>query len=246
MMDNENMTHEEPAALARVETRKQGLAWRVVTVVVAVILIAVLAYSLWQPQLDRLPISPLAGSSAAPGQLPASEAAVQVNPDSAQAQFELANSYVNAGQWQKALTAYQKTVELDPNYQAAYANMGVVYYQLEQLDLAALQYKKALELDPGDGDVAYNLGALYLQQALVSGNTPNLDLLNQAVDQLQSAVKLDPNLTEPYFSLGVAYNALNQKEKAIQSFETFLARYKGQDARASQEAQHYLDSLRKQ
>jgi superkiller protein 3 len=181
-----------------------------------------------------------------PSQLTGPEAAAQANPDSAQAQFELGNSYVNAGEWQKALTAYQKTVELDPNYQAAYANMGVVYYQLEQLDLAALQYKKALELDPKDADVAYNLGALYLQQALINSNPPNPDLLKQAIDQLQNVVELDPNLAEPYFSLGVAYKTLNQKEKAIQAFETFLARYKGQDPHASQEAQQYLEALRKQ
>jgi hypothetical protein len=53
-------------------------------------------------------------------------------------------------------------------------------------------------------------------------------------------------LAEPYFSLGVAYKTLNQKEKAIQAFETFLARYKGQDPRASQEAQQYLEALRQQ
>lgn len=245
MMDNENVTHEEPAELARVETRKQDTGWRVIIAVAAIVIVVILAYSLTQPQTDRSSISPVVASPEVQGQLTAPEAAAQANPDSAQAQFELANSYVDAGQWQKALAAYQKTVELDPNYQAAYANMGVVYYQLGQFDLAALQYKKALELDPRDGDAAYNLGALYLQQALTNSNPPDPDLLEQAVDQLQGAVELDPNLAEPYFSLGVAYSALNQKEKAIHSFETFLARYKGQDPRASQDAQHYLETLRK-
>lgn len=245
-MDNENVIHEEPAALAHVETRKQSTGWRVIIAVMAIAIVVILAYPLLQPQTDRPSSSPVAASPEAQGQLTAPEAAAQANPDSAQVQFELGNSYVNAGQWQKALAAYQKTVELDPNYQAAYANMGVVYYQLEQLDLAALQYKKALELDPRDGEVAYNLGALYLQQALVNSNPPDPDLLKQAVDQLQSVIELDPNLAEPYFSLGVAYSVLNQKEKAIQAFETFLTRYKGQDPRASQEAQHYLDALRKQ
>jgi Tfp pilus assembly protein PilF len=180
------------------------------------------------------------------GQIVAPEATAQANPDSAQAQFELGNSYVQTGQWAKALAAYQKAVELDPNYQAAYANMGVVYYQMEQLDLAAAQYKKALELNANDGDVAYNLGALYLQQALLNSNPPNPDLLSQAIEQLEHASELDPNRAEPYFTLGVSYQALNQKEKAIQAFETFLARDTGQDARASQEAQDYLKTLRNQ
>jgi tetratricopeptide (TPR) repeat protein len=55
---------------------------------------------------------------------------------------------------------------------------------------------------------------------------------------------LNPDLAEPYFSLGVAYNALNQKEQAIEAFETFLARDTGEDPRAGQEAQRYLEALR--
>ena len=57
---------------------------------------------------------------------------------------------------------------------------------------------------------------------------------------------MNPGLAEPYFSLGVAYGALNQSEDAIQAFETFLARDSGQDPRASQEAKRYLEALRAQ
>jgi tetratricopeptide (TPR) repeat protein len=183
--------------------------------------------------------------SSTPAAFTALSATAQANPDSAQSQFDLGNAYVKAGQWQPALVAYQKVIELDPTFQGAYANMGVVYYQLGQLDLAAAQYQKALELNPNDGDVAYNLGALYLQQAL-SGGSPQPDLLNQAITQLKHATELKPDLAEPFFALGVAYKTLNQKAEAIESFETFLARYSGQDSRASQEAEQYLQLLRQQ
>jgi tetratricopeptide (TPR) repeat protein len=83
-----------------------------------------------------------------------------------------------------------------------------------------------------------------LQQALLKSNPPDSQLVKQAIDQLQQAIKLNPNLAEPYFSLGVAYNALSQKEEAIQAFETFLARNSNHNPRASQEAQRYLDTLR--
>jgi tetratricopeptide (TPR) repeat protein len=88
------------------------------------------------------------------------------------------------------------------------------------------------------------LGALYIQQALLSGDTPDPALLDQAITQLKQAAELNPDLAEPYFSLGVAYNALNQKEQAIEAFETFLARDTGEDPRAGQEAQRYLEALR--
>lgn len=245
-MNNEHAAPEESDPTASLEETKkhQGLGWRTIIAIIALITIAILAYPFIQEQLNSNPDTSAKVSPESQTLVTVPEATAQANPDSAQAQFELGNAYVQAGQWDQALAAFQKAIELDPNFQGAYANLGVVYYQLEKLDLAASQYKKALELDPNDGDVAYNLGALYLQQALLNNNPANPDLLNQAIAQLEHARELDPNLAEPYFSLGVAYNALNQKEEAIQAFETFLERDSGQDPRASQEAKRYLEALR--
>ena len=244
-MNNEHAAHEESDPTASLEeTKNQRLGGRTIIAVIALVIIAVLAYPFIQEQLNSNPNTSAKVSPESQTLVTAPEATAQANPDSAQAQFELGNAYVQAGQWDQALAAFQKAIELDPNFQGAYANLGVVYYQLEKLDLAASQYKKALELDPNDGDVAYYLGALYLQQALLNNNPANPDLLNQAIAQLEHARELDPNLAEPYFSLGVAYNALNQPEEAIQAFETFLERDSGQDPRASQEAKRYLEALR--
>lgn len=223
-----------------------GSIWRVVLVIGVLVVIAVLAYTLIQPRLalqtgGEVQVSPQAEPS-----LVGPQATAEANPDSAQAQFELGNTYARGGQWDQALAAYQKAIELDPNYQSAYANLGVVYYQLEQLDLAESQYQKALELNPDDGEVAYNLGALYLQQALLSGEQPEPARLEQAIQQLQHAAELEPDLAEPYFSLGVAYKEAGQTEQAIEAFETFLARDSARDPRANQEAQKHLDELRNQ
>jgi cytochrome c-type biogenesis protein CcmH/NrfG len=100
-----------------VETRKQGIGWRVIIAVVAIVLVVILAYPLLQPQsqTERPFVSPITTSPQVQDPLTGPEATAQADPASAQAQFELGNSYVNAGQWQMALAAYQKTVELDPN-----------------------------------------------------------------------------------------------------------------------------------
>lgn len=241
-LHEEEVLAQDPSATKK----KQDLGWRAVIAVIALTIMIVLAYSYFQEQSNSAGQTATVISPATTAQLIPPEATAQANPDSSQAQFELGNAYVEAGQWEQAQAAYQKAIELDPNYQAAYANLGVVYYQLGKLDLAALQYQKALELKPNDGEVAYNLGALYVQQALLNGNPPNQDLLNKAVVQLNHSIELNPKLAEPYFSLGVAYHALNQKTEAIQAFETFLSRDTGQDSRAGQEAKRYLETLRKQ
>lgn len=249
-MNNEQPIPEEATdAVAALETENQGLGWRIIIAILALIVIGVLAYNQFAPKQagpGPAPAISAIASPTAPTQVTAPEATALANPDSAQAQFELGNVYVKAAQWVQAQEAFQKAIELDPNFQGAYANLGVVYYQLDNLDLAATQYKKALELNPKDGDVAYNLGALYLQQALSNGPASDPELVNQAVTQLKQAIELKPDLAEPYFTLGVAYNILNQKDQAIAAFETFLARDTGRDPRAGQEAQRYLETLHNQ
>jgi tetratricopeptide (TPR) repeat protein len=228
------------------DTSRISLSWQIAIAIGALLIVGLLSYPFLQKRFsintteNDTPSSEVQTAAIAP------ETTVQADPESAAAQFELGNAYVQSGQLEQAVAAYQKAIELDPNYEAAYANLGVVYYQLQRLDLAVLQYQKALELNPDDGEVAYNLGALYLQQALLSGDQPDPDLLDQAIAQLQQAQELSPNLAEPYFSLGVAYDALNRSEEAIEAFETFLARDTGQDPRAGQEAQRYLENLRAQ
>jgi len=148
-------------------------------------------------------------------------------------------------QWSQAVAAFHKVIELDPTYQAAYANLGAAYHRQNNLDLAIAQYQKALELDPDDGEVVYNLAAVYIQQA-TQGGQPDPALLNQAIEQLNRALELSPNSAEPYFGLGVAYAALNQPQQAIAAFESFLERDTGDDPRAQQEAERYLQLLRGQ
>jgi tetratricopeptide (TPR) repeat protein len=217
-------------------------SWRLFIVVIAVAIIAVLAYPLFQT--ETTPADSPADNSSEISAVTGSEATAQADPNSAQAQFNVGNAYVKSGQWDKAVIAYQKAIELDPNYQTAYANLGVVYYQQGKFDLAVSQYQKALELNPDDIEVAYNLGALYLQQAVSAGDHPDEKKLQQAITQLEQINQQAPALAEPYFSLGVAYSILNEKEKAIHSFETFLKYDSGQDPRASQEAQRFLQNLR--
>jgi tetratricopeptide (TPR) repeat protein len=234
---------------AKPESRTLNLGWRLAMGLLAVVIVGVLVYPFIQQQLSggEQANTPTTLPNLQPP-APDLEATLQADPNSPEAYFKLGNSYYEVGQWDQAVAAYQQAITLDPNYQAAYANLGVAYYQQQQFDLAISQYKKALELDQNDNEVAYNLGALYVQQALSSvDGQPDLDLLNQAVKQLEDVVGANPELAEPHFTLGVASWALNQNAEAIEAFETFLSLDKsGSGSQARQEAERYLQLLKEQ
>jgi tetratricopeptide (TPR) repeat protein len=219
-----------------------GPAWKIGLGIAAVVVIGILLFPLIQrPQTEATESAYEVNSPVGPSATPAE---ISAAPQTAEGQFELANTLYESGKLDAAVQAYQAAIQLNPNYQAAYANLGVVYYQQQKFDLAATQYKKSLELDPDDGDVAYNLGVLYLQQALSTNEQPDAQLLTKAVTQLQAARELSPDLAEPYFSLGVAYLVSEERAKAIESFETFLSFELDIDPRARQEAERYLTLLK--
>lgn len=223
-----------------------NLLWRIGAGIVAVVVIGVLLFPLFNRQTDPPPTDPAPPSVQSTDNTSPVETPLPASETTAEDQFRLGNEYYEAGQLDQAVEAYRKAIELNPEYQGAYANLGVTYYRQQKFDLAASQYEKALELNPADGEVAYNLGALYLQQALTVNGSPDLDLLNKAVTQLQQALEISPDLAEPHFTLGVAYFFLEDKQNATEAFETYLSMSDDKDALAKAEAERYLQELGRQ
>lgn len=168
-----------------------------------------------------------------------------VNENSPEALFKLANSYYEAGKLDDAVTAYQKAIQLNPSYDAAYANLGAVYYAQQKLSLAEEAYAQANTISPGDADIIYNLGAIYLQQAVSTATgVPDQARLDQALVQIKKAIELNPQLAEPYYGLGVAYQLTGNNEEAIKAFEQFLKLDNGSDSQATDNATKILQSLK--
>jgi TolB-like protein/uncharacterized protein (DUF2164 family) len=83
---------------------------------------------------------------------------VKAHPLSAEAYYQLAEVYFDAGQLKDAITEYAQAVNLRRNYVQAYLGWGVSDYLLNQFDKAVDAFDAVLALDPHNVKALYNKG----------------------------------------------------------------------------------------
>jgi tetratricopeptide (TPR) repeat protein len=159
--------------------------------------------------------------------------AAEADPKSADAQVGLGNVLVQMGRPIEAEQALLAALRLDPNRAAAHTNLGVVYYQQGEMEKAAKAFSDALSLDDADAATTYLLAAVRLQQ----NDLPGAEKL------LLKAQKLDPNLPEVYYGLGVLHRLKGEREQAIMAFRKYLAIGPGQDPAGMDYARKELEAL---
>jgi len=105
-----------------------------------------------------------------------------------------------------------------------WSSRGFVYQSLlgisaDSSKWAISSYEEALKLDPNNPYLFAQQGNVYLADALSpsAGDKKN-DLLNQAKEKLEKSISLNQNYSNGLYSLGIVYDALKQKDKAIETF----------------------------
>jgi tetratricopeptide (TPR) repeat protein len=123
-----------------------------------------------------------------------------------------------------AMALFQEAVKLDPNSMEANLQLGLLYTKQHQnLGEAIRLLKKARVLQPNLAGTQAALGSAFL----ASGDP------RQAADALETAVRLDPDIAEPYYLLGTAYRQLHDDGKADAALAAFQSRKKAEaDQRA--------------
>jgi len=71
--------------------------------------------------------------------------------------FKKGNEAYKKGDYQTAITAYEKVRQTDSIAPELYFNLGNAYYKLNRIAPSIYYYEKALKLKPDDEDIRYNL-----------------------------------------------------------------------------------------
>lgn len=177
------------------------------------------------------------------------ERALQLDTRNADAQMGLANSYDSAGRLADAEAAYRKAIALRPDSWTGYNALANFLDDHQRYDEAIAQFQRAIRLTPDNASLYLNLAAVYedkadpaqfplaeqaLQKSLSLGPSyqayANLGYLylqqkkfKDAVDAVQKALQLDDKDQMVWGNLAVAYDGLNEKEKASQARDRQIA-----------------------
>ncbi|MCL1971694.1 MAG: tetratricopeptide repeat protein [Endomicrobia bacterium] len=125
--------------------------------------------------------------------------------------LQKANTFYINEQYFMAAKYYAKAAELKADGADLYRNYAIALTKLSNYDSAVKYLKLSLEADPHNPETFYCLGdALYLK----AGSSNSSDKFLQAVQYLEKAATLSPEMEKAYLLIGLCYRSTGMQENA--------------------------------
>jgi cytochrome c-type biogenesis protein CcmH/NrfG len=110
------------------------------------------------------------------------------NPSDVAAWTNLGNLYFDTGNYQKAITAYNKSLALNPSNADVMTDLGIMYHRTGQPQKAIEAFDKAAKIDPRHETSLYNKGIVLMH---------DLNDMDGAVKAWEELLKRNPAATSP-------------------------------------------------
>ncbi len=150
----------------------------------------------------------------------------------------------------EAIPFYKRAIELDPNFARAYNSMAIAYLGSGRRELVIEAAQKAFELRDRaseyeklkitsdyyafvTGDLEKSIESLQLLTRTYPRDYPGHNNLGaryetigqfeKAIDEAREAIRLNPNVANPYGILAIAFTRMNRFDEAKQVYEQALA-----------------------
>jgi len=136
-----------------------------------------------------------------------------VIPEHVDARRNLAKTYLELGDTDKAKKHLNECLQIDPKDSWSYIMLGNIYARNERnLDVAEFYYAKCVELNPNDGMLLNNYASLMMEK----GN------FTKAEELFKKAMKLNPGYPHTYFGLALLYKVAGDPEESLKVLERLL------------------------
>lgn len=141
-----------------------------------------------------------------------------------------AQKHMSAGRYGEAIALLSELITLHPEMADAYILRGLSYENRGQFKYAIIDFKQAIESEPEN---------IKYQQDLKRVTDKHREIIQKRIDKYKRELKINPNLTEHYFSLGQFYEEVGDWEEA----ENWYAKYFELDDLSSDKVIRYAEIL---
>lgn len=131
--------------------------------------------------------------------------------------FNLGIQESNLGNYNEAMTAYNKVISMKPDFAPVYMFIGILEFQKENYNKAYEYYSKAIDSDSNMIDAYFNRA-----QIVFATKTEDKKELESALSDLKKAVELDSKFLDAYYSMAVIYKNLGEYKTAIETLDKML------------------------
>ena len=134
--------------------------------------------------------------------------ALDKDPYSPEAHFQLAQSLREQGRTDEAVKEYNEAIKSDPKYSDAYAGLGMLKLSQNSLGEAEGAFKSAVQINSGNSTAHYGLGKTYLKM----GN------IDAAIKELNTALYQNKNSFPAHQAMGECYQAQGNTNAALTEY----------------------------
>jgi tetratricopeptide (TPR) repeat protein len=138
--------------------------------------------------------------------------AVQINPDYADAQRNLAGLLFINGRYDEAIVHFQKSLEIEPVSGRAEYGLGNAFLNKGQVDEAIVHLRRAVAYDPDNASNQNDLGVALMKKRQ----------MDEAIIHLQKAAAIRPDDADIQNNLGAALRLAGRLDEAIGKFQEAL------------------------
>lgn len=144
-------------------------------------------------------------------------------PKKAIEEYEQAVSDARRGNRASALMHLEEALSIFPDFYAARNALGIVYQRMGRFRDGEREFKLAADLNPRSVAPLLNLGGLFIEEAESNpGQYASRTLLNDALGNLQTALRLQPASPLGHYLTGLVYYKTAFYEEAEDHFERAL------------------------
>jgi tetratricopeptide (TPR) repeat protein len=140
------------------------------------------------------------------------EQALRLNPNLAEAWYNLGNIAFHKKNFKEALACYERAATSDPKMATVYTQIGLTLLEMGNVSSAYKPLEKALELD--SSEYLANLGLSEYYRKAKDGT--------KALQEAQKALLIEPSDPNVHNILGIAYECTRDFEKAERSYKHAL------------------------